>query len=194
MDRSTPLTRLGEVLYWAGSTFAVLALGFGLLMAYFVAAANEKVFVAAIGAVIAALGWLVGRACKYSWRDGREGVVGLKAAVGASALALLLTACQTTGAPKPQTSDATKIRDQFDSCVYTSAGNLIRAKVSTDVNTIAESAFQACATEEQAIIQFMRLNGFSELTISTMTTKIRIDVKNMIKRIVADPAYRDKLS
>lgn len=107
--------------------------------------------------------------------------------------AAALAGCTQTSAPTlPKTSDATRIRDQFDNCVYTSAGNLLRAKVSTDVNTIVEAAFQACATEERAIIQYMRLNGFSELTISTMTTKIRIDVKNMIKRVIADPQYRDK--
>jgi hypothetical protein len=54
--------RLGQVLYWAGCVLAILTIVIGVYLSWYERDAWEM---RAIVFVIAALFWLIGRACRY---------------------------------------------------------------------------------------------------------------------------------
>ena len=59
------ITRLGDVLYWAGCVLSALTLLFGILVGMMMMDTKDQVFATFVGALTAAITWAVGRACRY---------------------------------------------------------------------------------------------------------------------------------
>jgi hypothetical protein len=57
--------RLGDVLYWAGSTIALLLVAFGLGLAGIEKSSEAQLWILGIFGVLAVITWLLGRACRY---------------------------------------------------------------------------------------------------------------------------------
>src|SRR5690242_16992258 len=54
---------------------------------------------------------------------------------------------------------AAKIRKNFDDCFYFSAAEQFKNPAEKDVSAVAERAFLACQTEQDAILAFLTLSG-----------------------------------
>lgn len=87
-----------------------------------------------------------------------------------------------------QDQAALQLRQQYDNCVYASAGASLRASPGVDVNSATEAAFLACQTEENAMILFLQVSGGRPQQIATGITAIKLQIKRTMRDIVANPA------
>jgi hypothetical protein len=78
-------------------------------------------------------------------------------------------------------------RKNFDDCFYNSISGQISMGPRTEMNAMAEKAFQACATEEQAIIVLLRKIGLPTNAITEEVLKIKVSLKNAARNIAAHP-------
>lgn len=83
---------------------------------------------------------------------------------------------------------AQQIRRQYDDCVYGSAASIIKSSPITDMNTVAETAFQSCVTEENAMVLFLQLSGGRSQQIAAGITAIKLQIKRSLRDIAANPA------
>jgi hypothetical protein len=77
-------------------------------------------------------------------------------------------------------------RKNFDHCFLKSVFAQLKIRSPTTIDTISERAFQACATEEQAVVLYLNSRGPSPLT-STTLVKIKLDLKAKARTMEADP-------
>ena len=89
--------------------------------------------------------------------------------------------------------DASPFRTAYDNCVYGSAYaqiNLLPAQYrrQADMSMIAETAFQACATEERVLFLFAEsLNRSGTLNTQMMMTAVKIQIKRDLQAVAANP-------
>ncbi len=79
------------------------------------------------------------------------------------------------------------IRKNFNDCFYSSAANQLKMNRAMDANMASEAAFQACATEEQAIIGFLALNHLPQNQAAALVTGIKLQLKKTMREIAAHP-------
>lgn len=103
-------------------------------------------------------------------------------------IALILLTSSAEAEPTAIQQTAKAVRQNYDNCFYESAGSMIRSKVSNDINSIAEQAFLACQTEEQALYGLMAVNHVPQNQASAMVVGIKLQLKRALKEIAADPA------
>ena len=101
-------------------------------------------------------------------------------------LALNLTASQDAFAQQANL-EAVAIRKNFDNCFYSSVAEQLKSSRTTDYNMVSENAFQACSTEERAIGVLLTANNVERQTVATLLIRIRLDLKNSIRDIAANP-------
>jgi hypothetical protein len=83
---------------------------------------------------------------------------------------------------------AKQLRQQYDTCVFESVGSQVassRAKVSAAV--AVEMAFQACATEEQAMFALAYSSGASAIEANQLMSNIKVYLKQSIRAILLKP-------
>lgn len=86
-----------------------------------------------------------------------------------------------------QQDTGTRLRKQFDDCVYASVGQQWTANIKTDPNIAAENAFLACQTEEQAIYSVLGLSGVPQQQAAATVVGIKLQLKRSVREIMADP-------
>lgn len=89
---------------------------------------------------------------------------------------------QTT-APDP----AARLRQNFDNCFYDSVAGQIKISRDRDVAAVAENAFIACQTEQEAILAYLNLRGLPPAQVRAMLIGVKIQLKNALRDIYAHP-------
>lgn len=118
----------------------------------------------------------------------------MRLALVAPLYALLLTSCgggsgsSVSAGPGPIETEAQRVRQIFDLCVYSSFGNFQRSSPSSHVSLLAEQAFAACATEENAMMALAANNGASRSDLAQLQSEIRMQVKATIYQIAPTTA------
>lgn len=102
----------------------------------------------------------------------------------AGAIAALLAAPAYAQAPHP----ASQIRKNFDDCVYNSAAIQLKDPRNRDISMIAEQGFAACETEERAMLAYLQTSTIPPQQINAMLVGIRLQIKNTLRDIAANPA------
>lgn len=106
--------------------------------------------------------------------------------------AALVVAIALTSSAHAQSSQmeqtAKAVRQGYDDCFYGSAGSQIKAKASNDMNFIAEQAFLACQTEEQALYALASVNHVPPNQASALIVGIKLQLKRTLRDIAANPA------
>jgi hypothetical protein len=98
-------------------------------------------------------------------------------------LALITTSAPAdaqTANPPPQ------VRKNYDECVYLSVAEQFADKSAHDMSMVAENAFRACLTEEQALTTFMALQNVPPSMISAVLIKIKLQLKWSVRDIAAN--------
>jgi hypothetical protein len=85
-------------------------------------------------------------------------------------------------------------RTAYSECVYNSvASQLLQipagpARQNADISSLAEQGFLACATEEQVLIGLLASNNVPRQITQTLLLGIRVQIKQTLRDIVANPA------
>jgi hypothetical protein len=110
--------------------------------------------------------------------------MGIKAAV-----VLTIAITSSAYAQSSQIEQTAKAaRQGYEDCFYGSARSQVRAKVSDDMNLIAEQAFLACQTEEQAMYALMVVNHVPQNQASALIVGVKLQLKRILRDIAANPA------
>jgi hypothetical protein len=100
------------------------------------------------------------------------------------ALALLGTALSSDAAAEADTKMA-KLRKMYQACVVDSVKSAVRRGVA-DNNAAIELAFQACQTEEQAIVADANAAGVSPAQTNQVITGYKLTLKQTIRKLLVD--------
>lgn len=88
-----------------------------------------------------------------------------------------------------QTTDAAaRVRKNFDDCVYASAASQFKDPNQKDVSLVAERAFAACRTEEDAIGTYLLLLNVPASQAQALIIKIKLGLKATLRDIFLNPA------
>jgi hypothetical protein len=93
----------------------------------------------------------------------------------------------SSGLAQTTLDDARDARKNLDDCFFGSISGQISTGPKTEMNAMAEQAFLACATEEQAIISLLSINGIPAPRIANEVLKIKAALKKSARIIAANP-------
>jgi hypothetical protein len=114
----------------------------------------------------------------------------LKLAISVGLAAMLLPA---VAAAQSAPDIASKLRLEYDSCVYGAVGSQWKAQPRIDPNIATEVAFQSCLTEEQGMRAVLGAVDVSYSQIESTIVGIKLNLKRKVREIMADPgAYLRK--
>lgn len=99
-------------------------------------------------------------------------------------LAALLFVSPAMGQPDA----ATVLRKKFENCVYDEVGVQWKASPRISPNLATETAFQACSTEEQAIVSLMMAMNTDSGRASAALSGLKLRIKSTVREIMTDPA------
>jgi hypothetical protein len=80
-----------------------------------------------------------------------------------------------------------QLRQAFDRCYWDSATAQLQATPQADLNSTAENAFMACASEEKAIRLFLRVNNADPARIELAILTIKLELKRSLRAVADDP-------
>jgi hypothetical protein len=81
----------------------------------------------------------------------------------------------------------TQLRKAYQDCVYDAVASQIRAGQMNNASAAIELAFQACATEEQAILAHVYAAGVSAVDANQAITGFKLSLKQNVREILARP-------
>jgi hypothetical protein len=81
----------------------------------------------------------------------------------------------------------TQLRKAYQDCVYDAVASKIRAGEMNNASAAIEWAFQACATEEQAILANVYAAGVSPVAANQTITGFKLSLKQTVREILARP-------
>jgi hypothetical protein len=81
----------------------------------------------------------------------------------------------------------TQLRKAYQDCVYDAVASQIRAGQMNNASAAIELAFQACATEEQAILAHVYAAGVSVVDANQTITGFKLSLKQTVREILARP-------
>jgi hypothetical protein len=81
----------------------------------------------------------------------------------------------------------TQLRKAYQDCVYDAVASQIRAGQMNNASAAIELAFQACATEEQAILAHVYAAGVSVVDANQTITGFMLSLKQTVREILARP-------
>jgi hypothetical protein len=79
-----------------------------------------------------------------------------------------------------------RVRKSFDDCFWDSSASQLKAKA-TDINMVAEMAFQACISEEHAMRLWLAANNARAATIEAAIVGIKLQLKRSLQEIAKNP-------
>jgi hypothetical protein len=99
----------------------------------------------------------------------------MKGGIAAIGLALVVSGCVSSAAPhiSPQEAKAKQLNGQYTYCTFKAYTDY--RKTASDKNMAAEQAFQACATEEQALITFAADAGLPSSVVPNLRASLKHD-------------------
>lgn len=106
----------------------------------------------------------------------------MRTVLAAIALCLLLAA----NLRADDLADTARVRKAFDDCFWDSSASQLKAKAS-DINMVAEMAFQACLSEERAMRLWLGTNNANVATIEAAVLGIKLQLKRSLQEIAKNP-------
>jgi len=94
--------------------------------------------------------------------------------------ALVIFAVLIVGAVPSAAQSVRPIIERWDRCFSASTQNQFLANIAAEPNLVAEIAFQACLTEEEALMAFLTLNSMPPANARAEILRHRIYLKRKI--------------
>lgn len=121
--------------------------------------------------------------------------MGVKKAVITGVFCLTLAITGATAQDGFFISDKNKLRVQYRNCVFESLATAFNSTDHSVVhllnpNAIAETGFQACVTEERALIAEIQATLNNPQLVEQAVLRVRLDIKEEIRRAFAGAIYQ----
>jgi hypothetical protein len=79
-------------------------------------------------------------------------------------------------------ADTARVRKAFDNCFWDSSLSQIKTNTTSDINMVAENAFQACLSEERAMRLWLAVNNANVATIEAAVFRDQTTAKARTSR------------
>jgi hypothetical protein len=107
-------------------------------------------------------------------------------------LSVMITMLPVIACAQPTTNQMTQLRQGYNDCFYESVNAQLRQQHAAspgtvfDLNMVSELAFQACLTEERAMVTLLASLRTQPQVIAAAMTSVKLQLKREIRKMAAD--------